>query len=57
MDLGIATLIAAVVNTLGIVVVAWHTSKIKTATNGMKAELEKGQYDRGRRDQKAEDAS
>ena len=51
MDIGTATIIAAVVNALGIIWVGHSVNKIKHATNGMKAELEKGQYDRGVREE------
>ena len=57
MDLGVATLVVGVLSLLGQLIVAWMSYHIKHATNGMKAELEKAQYERGRRDQVSDDST
>lgn len=53
MDIGVATLVAAVVLAIGQIVTAVVVHKLHKTTNGMRAELEKGQYAAGGRDEKA----
>jgi FtsZ-interacting cell division protein ZipA len=51
MDQGVVTIIVSIVNTIGIIVVAYFVNRVRHATNGMKATLEKAQYDKGVRDE------
>ena len=53
MDIGTATVAAAIINFIGMIVVGLMVNRIRHATNGMKAKLEQGQYDRGVRDEHA----
>jgi hypothetical protein len=53
MDQGLVAIIIALINTVGVIVVAYFVNHVRHATNGMRAILETKAYDKGVRDEHA----